>query len=89
MGLRSLYTILSKAATDLLYLEPAVALVLGFIGGKMVVEYAGYEIPTSVALCIVASVISTGVGLSLWDRRRQNTVAEAAIIGSNETGSDT
>lgn len=68
MGLRSLYTILSKAATDLKYLEPAVALVLGFIGSKMVAEYFGYGIPTSVALGVVAVLLVGGVGASLMDK---------------------
>jgi predicted tellurium resistance membrane protein TerC len=71
MGLRSLYTILSQAATDLKYLEPAVALVLGFIGSKMIAEYAGYGIPTSVALSVVASVLGSGIGLSLWERAQE------------------
>jgi predicted tellurium resistance membrane protein TerC len=77
MGLRSLYTILSKAASDLKYLEPAVALVLGFIGSKMVAEYFGYEIPTSVALGVVATVLGTGVGASVWDRQREITPSES------------
>jgi predicted tellurium resistance membrane protein TerC len=71
MGLRSLYTILSKAATDLKYLEPAVALVLGFIGCKMIAEYFGYQVPTDVALAVVATVLSTGVGASVWDKQQQ------------------
>lgn len=70
MGLRSLYTILSKAATDLKYLEPAVAVVLGFIGSKMIAEYFGYEIPTAVALSVVATLLGGGVGLSVWDKQR-------------------
>lgn len=71
MGLRSLYTILSKAATDLKYLEPAVALVLGFIGGKMIAEYLDYIIPTNVALLVVATVLSAGVGLSVLEQQQQ------------------
>jgi len=71
MGLRSLYTILSKAATDLKYLEPAVALVLGFIGSKMVLEYFDMGIPTIVALGVVASVLSIGVGASVWEKQRE------------------
>lgn len=70
MGLRSLYTILSKAATDLKYLEPAIALVLGFIGGKMIGEYFGYDIPTEVALSVVATLLGTGVGASVWDKQQ-------------------
>lgn len=62
MGLRSLYTILSKAASDLEYLEPAVAVVLGFIGSKMIAEYLGYEIATEVALAFVASILSGVLG---------------------------
>jgi predicted tellurium resistance membrane protein TerC len=72
MGLRSLYTILSKAATDLKYLEPAVALVLGFIGGKMIAEYFNYIIPTEFALAVVATLLGSGVGLSVWDKQKNN-----------------
>ena len=71
MGLRSLYTILSKAAADLKYLEPAVGIVLGFIGTKMVVEYFGTEVPTEYALAVVATLLSGGVGLSLWEKRQE------------------
>lgn len=76
MGLRSLYTILSKAAADLKYLEPAVAVVLGFIGFKMIAEYFGYGIPTEAALVVVAGMLSTGVGLSVWEKRLDAATAE-------------
>jgi predicted tellurium resistance membrane protein TerC len=71
MGLRSMYTILSKAVEDLKYLEPAVALVLGFIGSKMIAEYFGYEMATNVSLGVVATLLGTGVGASLWDRQQR------------------
>jgi len=71
MGLRSLYTILSKAASDLEYLEPAVAIVLAFIGGKLVAEYFGYNVPTEIALAVVGSLLSGGVGLSVL-KKQQN-----------------
>jgi len=70
MGLRSLYTILSKAAQDLKYLEPAVAYVLGFIGAKMIGEYFGYNTPTEIALAVVATLLGGGVGLSLLERQQ-------------------
>ena len=70
MGLRSLYTILSKAAADLKYLEPAVAIVLGFIGSKMIAEYLGYGIPTGIALSVVAGLLGTGVGLSIYEKEQ-------------------
>ena len=68
MGLRSLYTILSKAASELEYLEPAVAVVLGFIGCKMVAEYFGVHVPTELSLGVVATLLAGGVGASLLDK---------------------
>ena len=62
MGLRSLYTILAKAADELEYLEPAVAIVLGFIGAKMIAEYFGFEIPTEASLGVVITLLGGGVG---------------------------
>lgn len=76
MGLRSLYTILSKAATDLKYLEPAVAVVLGFIGAKMIAEYFGYHVPTEAALAVVATFLTTGVGASVWEKGQLEEQAE-------------
>jgi len=70
MGLRSLYTILSKAASDLEYLEPAVAIVLGFVGAKLIGEYFGFEVPTIASLGVVTTMLSGGVGLSLWKNRQ-------------------
>jgi len=77
MGLRSLYTILSKAATDLKYLEPAVGVVLGFIGTKMIGEYFGAEIPTEVALGVVATFLSGGVALSVIEKNREEEQGES------------
>lgn len=76
MGLRSLYTILSKAASEMEYLEPAVGIVLGFIGAKMIVEYFGFEIPIEAALGVVIILLSGGVGLSLWKKRKEEPIPE-------------
>ncbi|KAL9179387.1 hypothetical protein ACHAXT_008677 [Thalassiosira profunda] len=72
LGLRSLYPILSKAATDLKYLEPAVAVILAFIGGKMIGEYFGYGISTEVALAVIVSLLASGVALSLREKQDGN-----------------
>ena len=71
MGLRSLYTILSKAASELEYLEPAVAIVLGFIGVKMVAEFFGFLVPTELSLVVVLTLLSGGVGLSLYNKEEE------------------
>ncbi len=75
MGLRSLYTILSKAASDLEYLEPAVAVVLGFVGGKLIGEYFGYQVPTITSLGVVVTMLGGGIGASLY---KKNLVREEA-----------
>mmetsp|Transcript_40660 Transcript_40660/g.49317 ORF Transcript_40660/g.49317 Transcript_40660/m.49317 type:complete len:405 (-) Transcript_40660:522-1736(-) len=64
-GLRSLYYFVSSAVEDLVYLQPAVALVLGFVGTKMVGEYCGLEVSTEASLAVVATLLAGGIGLSL------------------------
>jgi len=73
-GLRSLYVILSKAAADLKYLEPAVAVVLAFIGGKMFAEYFGYNVATELSLAVVASLLGVGVGASIWEKKNEEAL---------------
>jgi predicted tellurium resistance membrane protein TerC len=68
LGLRSLFIILSKAAEELEYLETAVAIILGFIGSKMIAEYFGVIVPTEVSLGVVMSLLGGGVGLSLLEK---------------------
>ncbi|CAM9205314.1 unnamed protein product [Chrysoparadoxa australica] len=70
MALRSLYTLVAHAVTDLPYLKPAVALVLGFIGGKMALEYFHYEIGIGISLSVVAALLGGGTGLSIIANRR-------------------
>jgi TerC family integral membrane protein len=65
ISLRSLYSFVSSMMTDLRFLDKAVAIVLGFIGVKMIGDFAGLKIPTDVALLVVASVLGGGIGLSL------------------------
>ena len=37
------------------------AVVLGFIGGKMIFEYYGFDFPTELSVGVVISVLGTGV----------------------------
>uniref|UniRef100_A0A6V3AJS8 Uncharacterized protein n=1 Tax=Heterosigma akashiwo TaxID=2829 RepID=A0A6V3AJS8_HETAK len=65
LGLRSLFTVLAKLVADLPYLEPAVGVVLGFIGAKLGAQYFGYEIPSAVSLEVVLACLAGGIGASL------------------------
>ncbi len=72
MGLRSLYIILSKAASELQYLEKAVAVVLGFIGGKLIAEYFGVHISTELSLGVVVTMLGGGVAASVLDKEESS-----------------
>lgn len=43
---------------------------LGFIGSKMIAEYFGFVIPTEAALAVVATLLSGGIGLSVYENRQ-------------------
>uniref|UniRef100_A0A803P550 Thylakoid membrane protein TERC, chloroplastic n=1 Tax=Cannabis sativa TaxID=3483 RepID=A0A803P550_CANSA len=65
LGLRSLYTLISEGMSDLVYLQPSIGVVLGFIGCKMILDFFGFHISTEMSLGFVATSLSAGVALSL------------------------
>jgi TerC family integral membrane protein len=65
LSLRGLYGFVATFMAKLQYLDKAVALVLGFIGVKILAEFGGLAIPTDASLGIVASILAAGVGASL------------------------
>jgi len=69
LGLRSLYFVLAGAVRRFTALRPALAIVLGFVGLKMLASH-WIEIPIGVSLGIVAGVLVGGVLVSLWRERR-------------------
>eukprot|EP00931_Biecheleriopsis_adriatica_P006948 TRINITY_DN108294_c0_g1_i1.p1 TRINITY_DN108294_c0_g1~~TRINITY_DN108294_c0_g1_i1.p1 ORF type:complete len:412 (+),score=97.31 TRINITY_DN108294_c0_g1_i1:46-1281(+) len=67
-GLRSLFFLLRDAMTEFTYLEPAVNIVLGFIGLKIVLDYFQIvEVPILLSLAIVISILALGIGMSLQE----------------------
>lgn len=65
-SLRALFSVVASSMSKMVYLEKAVALVLGFVGLKMVADISlGVEVPTAVSLAVVASALAGGIGLSL------------------------
>ncbi len=65
LGLRSLYFVLARALHLFHYLKPGLALVLSFIGVKMLLGRSAWEIGTLPALCVVAGVLALSVAASL------------------------
>ena len=64
VGLRSLYQLLSVAVSDLVYLEKAVAIVLGFVGLKLGAEVAGYQVSSAISLGVIVTTLGGGIALS-------------------------
>ncbi|GLT79290.1 hypothetical protein SLA2020_507830 [Shorea laevis] len=65
LGLRSLYTLISEGMAELEYLQPSIAVVLGFIGCKMILDFFGFHVSTETSLGLVATSLTAGVLLSL------------------------
>jgi tellurite resistance protein TerC len=75
LGLRSLYFLLAGFVHKFVYLKPALAVILSFIGAKMLLVDL-YHVPTAVSLTVIGSVLLTAVGLSLLVNRRRQATAE-------------
>eukprot|EP00752_Nemacystus_decipiens_P012890 g11410.t1 len=69
LNLRSLFTLLSSAVEDLVYLRPAVAIVLGFVGAKIGGEFFGFDVSTELSLGVITGLLGGGIGLSLLERQ--------------------
>ena len=72
LGLRSLFFLLRGAIDRFAHLQQGVAVVLVFVGLKMLVEYFDVIIPVFVSLLVILVGISGGIGYSIFDRRRKN-----------------
>ncbi len=64
LGLRSLYFLLAEAAARFRYLKVGLALILVFVGGKLLVADV-YKIPPLISLAVVVSILGLAVGASL------------------------
>ena len=75
LGLRSLFFVLSSLLAKLRYLKPALAVVLGFVGLKMILE-EWIRIPVWLSLIIVVGVLMLAFLASWWRGRAEETSAE-------------
>lgn len=70
LGLRSLYFLLAGSVRKFVYLKPGLALVLAFIGTKMLLADVVHP-PTAISLGVVGMILAGAVSLSLWANRRR------------------
>lgn len=64
MGLRALFFVLAGALDRFRYLKPAVAMILVFVGAKMVLA-AWLHFPTLLSLAVIIAILLAGIVLSL------------------------
>jgi tellurite resistance protein TerC len=65
LGLRSMYFLLADLHGRFRYLQQGLAVILAFVGAKMVLEH-WVHIPTWVSLVVIAAVLTVAIVLSLW-----------------------
>src|ERR1700732_2892398 len=75
LGLRSLYFLLAGVVHKFVYLKPALAVILSFIGTKMLLVDVCH-IPTAASLTFIGLVLLAAIGLSLLMNRRHQATAE-------------
>jgi tellurite resistance protein TerC len=67
LGLRSLYFLLAGVITKFVYLKPGLAVILVFVGAKMLLTDI-YKIPIGVSLGVIAGILGLSVAASLLKR---------------------
>lgn len=88
MGLRSLYFVLAGAARRFEYLQPGLAMVLIFVGAKMLLSGI-VHVPVLVSLAVVAVLLAGSIAASMiktrWSARRRAPPPDA---GDGKDGGD-
>jgi tellurite resistance protein TerC len=72
LGLRSLFFLLRGAVDQFSHLQQGIAVVLVFVGVKMLVEFFDIEIPVYVCLLVILLCITGGIFYSKYVARKKN-----------------
>lgn len=79
LGLRSLYFLLKGAVGKFAYLQQGIAIVLVFIGLKMLVDIFGWHIPVYISLLVIMVCIAASIVYSIQVSSRESAVEEQEI----------
>lgn len=71
LGLRSLFFLLKGAVNKFRYLKEGIAIVLVFIGLKMLIEFFNIHIPIWVSLLVIVSCISGAILFSMFSEEKK------------------
>jgi tellurite resistance protein TerC len=75
LGLRSLYSAIGKLIHTFEFLHHGLAIILGFIGVKMLISH-WYHVPPGVTLIVVVTVLTSTIVSSIWLRRAREEKAK-------------
>jgi tellurite resistance protein TerC len=78
LGLRSMYFLLAGVITKFAYLKFGLALVLVFVGAKMLLADV-YEVPIVASLGVIVFILSASVAVSLLATRGQRSAPPAPV----------
>jgi tellurite resistance protein TerC len=81
LGLRAMYFLLADLIHRFIYLKAGLALVLMWVGVKMLLKIDVFYIPTTISLAVVATIISVSIGLSLRATRGQERRPADQVAG--------
>jgi tellurite resistance protein TerC len=87
LGLRALYFLLADMRTRFVFLQQGLAIILAFVGVKMIVA-PWYHIPTWLSLTVIAIVLTASIGFSLRVTRSQQEAEVAAHAFDPDPGSE-
>lgn len=85
LGLRALYFLLADAHARFSYLKEGLAIILAFVGVKMLL-HEWYHIPTWLSLVVIAIVLLVAIGFSLKADRATSDIE--AIVGGRSSGEE-
>ncbi len=76
LGLRALYFLLADMHARFSYLQQGLAVILAFVGIKMIIaqEPLEYHIPTAISLLVIALVLTVSVVMSLQTKPHVDTI---------------
>ena len=75
LGLRSLYFLLARLMERFIYLRTGLALVLGFVGLKMIVaDY--FQLPRGLSLGVIALILSVTIAISMFKTQNRDAAED-------------
>ena len=72
LGLRSLFFLLKNSFDKFKYLKEGIAIILIFIGAKMLIEYFGIKLHIAVSLAVIILCLGGSVLFSIYKNRQKH-----------------